>query len=74
MSLKKIQKVKLREMVKQSLYRSTTGFQEVEVPDFEAIGTRKWLGCQPYASALYSPGIISLRHPQMHILLFVFNI
>ena len=31
------------------------GFQEVKVPRFHDNGTGRWLGCQPYAPAAFTP-------------------
>ena len=48
---------------KQSLYRPTTGpkgSRKMSLPDFGRIGTWRWWGCQPFASALFTPQKIPL--------------
>ena len=54
-------KVKVR--VKQSRYRSgqtQEGSRRLRLPDFKTIGTWRWLGCQPYALAAFTPQKIFL--------------
>jgi len=31
------------------------GSRRLRIPDFKTIGTRRWLGCQPYALAAFTP-------------------
>jgi hypothetical protein len=38
------------------------GSTRLRLPDFKAIGTWKWQGCQPYASAALTPGYIPGTH------------
>jgi len=49
--------------VKQSHYRpgqALKGSRRMRFPDFKTIGTWRWLGCQPYASAVFTPQEIFL--------------
>jgi hypothetical protein len=49
--------------VKLSLYRPIQGLggsRRMRLPDFETVGTWRWRGCQPYASAAFTPHEIGL--------------
>jgi hypothetical protein len=36
------------------------GSRRLRFPDFKTVSTRRWLGCQPYAPAAFSPKEIFL--------------
>ena len=41
-------------------WRGPEGYRKLRLPDFKTIDTRRWYGCQPYATAAFTPREIFL--------------